>query len=244
MNGRHSHDHRPPTAAGRHARALAWALALRSDFLVVEIAAGFWTGSLALLADAGHMLTDASALVLALFAAWLAGAPPTPTKTKGNCRVEIVAAGVNALVLFALSAAILYEAYRRFVTPPDVLGGPMVVVAVVGLLVNLASRWLLRAGAHESLNVKGVYPEVVRPGWLWRGGLRGRHPAPVACGGAPGVGSRGAGRGRCPLVGMDTAPDKAGLMRRRVEFRELADGGRHLFLINAFKHEDAAPPSR
>lgn len=161
MSGGHSHDQRPRTAAGRHARALAWALALTSAFLVVEVAAGFWTGSLALLADAGHMLTDAGALVLALFAAWVAAKPPTPMKTYGYYRVEILAALVNALVLLAISAAILYEAYRRFNGPPDVLGGPMIAVAAVGLLVNLASMWLLRAGAHESLNVKGAYLEVV-----------------------------------------------------------------------------------
>ncbi len=161
MSSGHSHDRRLRTAAGRHARALAWALALTSGFLVVEVAAGFWTGSLALLADAAHMLTDAGALALALFAAWFAGKPPTPTKTYGYYRVEILAAVVNALVLLAISAAILYEAYRRFIAPPDVLGGPMIGVAAVGLVVNLAGMWLLRAGAHESLNVKGAYLEVL-----------------------------------------------------------------------------------
>jgi cobalt-zinc-cadmium efflux system protein len=128
---------------------------------VIEVAGAFWTGSLALLADAGHMLTDVGGLGLALFATWLAARPPTPEKTYGYYRVEVLAAFVNALVLLAISAFILYEAYQRFLAPPAVLGGPMLAVAVAGLLANVAGMWLLHAGASESLNIKGAYLEVL-----------------------------------------------------------------------------------
>ena len=134
---------------------------LTSAFLIVEVVAGFLTGSLALLADAGHMLTDAGALALALFAVWFAAKPPTATKTYGYYRVEILAALVNAVVLLVISVAILYEAYRRLLAPPEVLGVPMILVAAMGLAVNLVGIWLLRAGSRESLNVKGAYFEVL-----------------------------------------------------------------------------------
>ena len=157
----HTHRHGPRTPAGRHIRPLALSLVLTSVFLVVEVAAGFLTGSLALLADAGHMLADAGALALALFAVWFATKPPTATKTYGYYRVEILAALINAVVLLVISAAILYEAYRRLLAPPDVLGAPMMLVAAIGLAVNLVGVWLLRAGSRESLNVKGAYFEVL-----------------------------------------------------------------------------------
>src|SRR5438876_12274024 len=121
--------HRPAdqrrSATGRHARRLTVTLVLTSGFLVVEVAAAFWTGSLALLADAGHMLTDVGGLALALFAGWMASKPPTPAKTYGYYRAEILAALVNALVLLVVAGAVLVEAYRRLRAPPDVLGGPM-----------------------------------------------------------------------------------------------------------------------
>jgi cobalt-zinc-cadmium efflux system protein len=152
---------RAQTAAGHHTGRLIWTLGLTGSFLIVEVVGGLWTGSLALLADAGHMLTDVGGLSLTLFAAWVAAKPPTPEKTYGYYRVEILAALVNALVLLAISVFLLYEAYRRFLAPPPVLGGPMLVVAVAGLLVNLAGMWLLRAGARESLNLKSAYLEVL-----------------------------------------------------------------------------------
>ena len=154
-------SHTPRTAAGRHTGALAWTLGLTGGFLLIEVAGALWTGSLALLADAGHMLSDVGGLGLALFATWFAARPPTPAKTYGYYRVEILAALVNALILLGIAAFILYEAYHRFGSPPDVLGGPMLVVAVAGLLVNLASMWLLHAGSGESLNLKGAYLEVL-----------------------------------------------------------------------------------
>jgi len=114
-----------PTAAARSRGKLAAALGLTLAFLVVEVAGAWWTGSLALLADAGHMLTDAGGLALALFAIWVAGRPPTPEKTYGYYRAEILAALVNGLVLLAVAAGILWEAYRRLLAPPAVLGAPM-----------------------------------------------------------------------------------------------------------------------
>lgn len=157
----HAPDGDARTPAGRHTQALLWTLGLTGGFLLIEVAGGLLTGSLALLADAGHMLTDVGSLGLALFAIWIAARPPTPSKTYGYYRVEILAALVNAIVLLAISAFIQYEAYRRFLSPPPVLGGPMLAVAAAGLGVNLTGMWLLRRGAGESLNLRGAYLEVL-----------------------------------------------------------------------------------
>jgi cobalt-zinc-cadmium efflux system protein len=129
--------------------------------MLVELIAAFWTGSLALLADAGHMLTDAGALGLALFATWIAARPPTPAKTYGYYRAEILAALLNALVLLIVAGAILVEAWRRWHTPAPVQAGPMAAVAAGGLGVNLVCAWLLHHGAAHSLNVRAAYLEVV-----------------------------------------------------------------------------------
>ncbi|HEU4370924.1 MAG TPA: cation diffusion facilitator family transporter [Methylomirabilota bacterium] len=155
------HAHARVTAASRSRPVLALTLALTCAFLVVELIAGFWTGSLALLADAGHMLTDAGALALALFATWIASRPPTPAKTYGYYRAEILAALVNALVLLVVAGAILAEAWQRLRQPAPVLAGPMAVVAGLGLGVNLACARLLHRGAAESLNVRAAYLEVL-----------------------------------------------------------------------------------
>ena len=153
--------HARATAATRSRAVLAQTLALTGAFLVVELAAAFWTNSLALLADAGHMLTDAGALALALFATWIAARPPTPAKTYGYYRAEILAALVNALVLLVVAGAILTEAWQRLREPAPVLAGPMAVVAALGLGVNLACAWLLHDGASASLNVRAAYLEVL-----------------------------------------------------------------------------------
>src|SRR5688572_6162571 len=121
------------TAASRSWRRLLLTLVLTGGFLVVEVGGALWTGSLALAADAGHMLTDVAGLALALFAIWIAGRPPTPEKTFGYYRVEILAALVNALVLLAVAGFILVEAYRRVFAPREVLGLPMLAVAALGL---------------------------------------------------------------------------------------------------------------
>lgn len=156
-----AHADHAATRAGQHTRPLVTTLALTTTFLVVEVVGAIWTGSLALLADAGHMLTDVGGLVLALFAIRFAAKPPTPEKTYGFYRVEILAALANALVLLGISAFILYEAYRRFQDPPPVLGRPMLVVATVGLAVNIVGVGLLRSRSQESLNLKGAYLEVL-----------------------------------------------------------------------------------
>lgn len=107
------------------------------------------------------MLTDVGGLALALFAIWFASRPASPSKTYGYLRTEVLAALANAVVLLLLTAYILYEAYQRFLEPPEVLSLPMLVVAVVGLVVNLISMRLLAAGSEESLNLKGAYFEVL-----------------------------------------------------------------------------------
>lgn len=151
----------PATAAGRHRKNLVRALALTSAFMAVEVVGGLWTGSLALLADAGHMLTDAGGLALALLAIRFSERPRTPQKTYGYVRMEVLSALTNAVVLLMLTLYIFYEAYQRYLNPPEILGGPMLAVAATGLVVNLISMKLLSAGSQKSLNVKGAYFEVL-----------------------------------------------------------------------------------
>ena len=153
----------PPhaTAAARSRGRLAAALGLTLAVLVIEVAGALLSGSLALLADAGHMLTDAGGLALALFAIWIAARPPTPEKTYGYYRAEILAALVNGAALLVVAGGILVEAYRRLLAPPDVLAAPMLAVAAVGLVANLGCAWLLRADAGASLNVRGAYLHVL-----------------------------------------------------------------------------------
>ena len=149
------------TAGAKHARKLAWALAMTATYMVAEVVGGLWTGSLALLADAAHMLTDVGGLALALLAIRFAAREATPQRTFGYLRMEVLSALANAVVLLLLTVYILYEAYQRFLSPPEVLSGPMLVVAAIGLAVNLVSMWLLSSGSSESLNVRGAYFEVL-----------------------------------------------------------------------------------
>ncbi|PYN96472.1 MAG: cation transporter [Candidatus Rokuibacteriota bacterium] len=155
-----THVHRETAAHGSRRRLLA-VLGLTGSFLVVEVLGAMWTGSLALAADAGHMFTDVAGVGLALFAIWIAARPPTPEKTFGYYRVEILATVVNALLLLAVALAILVEAYQRLLAPRDVLGPPMMVIAGAGLGVNLISAWLLHHGASASLNIRAAYLEVL-----------------------------------------------------------------------------------
>lgn len=136
-------------------------LALTATYMVAEIVGGLWTGSLALLADAAHMATDVGGLAFALFAIWIGRRPPDAKKTYGYFRAEILAALANGAVLFGVAFYILYEAYQRFRDPVRVASGAMLAVAAVGLAVNLIGMYLLKAGAGESLNVKGAYLEVM-----------------------------------------------------------------------------------
>ncbi len=149
------------TAAGKHAGRLAWAFGLTSAYMIAEVIGGLITGSLALLADAAHMLTDAGGLALALIAIRFAQREATPQRTYGYLRMEILSALANAVVLLLLTVYILYEAVQRFLAPPDVMSGPMLIVASIGLGVNLISMRLLAGGSSESLNVKGAYFEVL-----------------------------------------------------------------------------------
>lgn len=136
-------------------------LGMVGGFLVVEVIVGLLTNSLALLADAGHMFTDAAGIGLALLAIWFAGRPATQEKTFGYYRLEIFAAVANAVILLGVAAFILYEAVQRFARPPEVIGLPMLDVAVIGLVVNLVSMRLLHGGAQASLNLRGAYLEVL-----------------------------------------------------------------------------------
>ena len=154
------HGHRA-TAAARSRGRLTTTLTLTGAFLVVEVGAAFWTGSLALAADAGHMLTDVGGLALALFAMWIAGRPPTPAKTFGYYRAEILAALVNAVVLMVVAAFILVEAYQRVLAPRELAGPAMLTVALLGLGVNLAGALLLHRTAGTSLSVRAAYLEVL-----------------------------------------------------------------------------------
>lgn len=130
--------------------------------MLAEAVGGWWTGSLALLADAGHMLTDAAALALALLAAWFGSRPATPSKTYGYYRLEILAAFGNGVALVVVSLFILYEAYERWLMPPVIeRGGLMTAVAVGGLIVNLACAWMLHGEHEHDLNMHGAWLHVL-----------------------------------------------------------------------------------
>lgn len=149
------------SAGSRNKRSLAIVFGLTSLYLIVEVVGGLLTKSLALLADAGHMLTDVAGVGLALLAIRFAERPASPERTYGYYRFEILAALTNAVVLILISLYILYEAYQRFLNPPKVESGAMLGVAAVGLAVNLIGMYILRAGSKESLNMKGAYFEVL-----------------------------------------------------------------------------------
>jgi cobalt-zinc-cadmium efflux system protein len=151
----HHHDHAHST------RALRWALVLTAILLVAEVVGGIASNSLALLADAGHMLTDVGALALSLFVAWFSRQPASPRKTYGYLRWEILAAFLNGATLLLISALIVWEAIGRFRAPEPLAAGTMLVVAIAGLLVNVASAWMLHGSAHASLNVRGAYLHVL-----------------------------------------------------------------------------------
>jgi len=154
----HAHNH---SAAGKNKKRLAIVLGLTTAYLVAEVIGGLLTHSLALLADAGHMLTDVAGLAFALLAIRFAERPATPERTYGYYRIEILSVLVNAVVLVGISLYILYEAYERFRNPPEVQSGGMLAVALVGLVVNIAGIYLLKSASEESLNMKGAYFEVL-----------------------------------------------------------------------------------
>jgi len=155
MSAGHSH-----AAEGGHERNLWIALGLTATYMIAEIVGGLVTGSLALLSDAAHMFTDVMALAISLAAIRIGRRPADRKRTFGYYRFEILAAAVNAVVLFGVGLYILVEAYERFRSPPEVQSGGMLAVAVIGLIVNFVAIRLLQAGSEESLNVKGAYLEV------------------------------------------------------------------------------------
>ena len=142
-------------------RVLLVALALTTAFLVIEVVGAFLTNSLALLADAGHMVTDVASLSLALFAIWFAARPHSPQRSYGYYRVEILAALGNGFALWLIAAYIFFEAAQRFQATPEVQAGPVLVVGAFGLAVNLVSALLLFPSSETSLNVQGAFLHVV-----------------------------------------------------------------------------------
>jgi cobalt-zinc-cadmium efflux system protein len=157
----HSHGGGGHSHGESSRRVLSKALAITATYTVAEVIGGLITGSLALLADAGHMLSDNFSLGLALFAFWLSAKPPTPERSFGYKRAEILAALFNGVTLVAISIWIFYEAYRRFQDPPEILGGWMLTVAVMGLFVNVAAAWVLTRSEAESLNLQGALRHIL-----------------------------------------------------------------------------------
>jgi cobalt-zinc-cadmium efflux system protein len=156
---RHDHGHRH--AAGASRLALAGAFAITAAFLIVEVVGGVISGSLSLLADAGHMLGDVGALGMSLWASHLAAKPPDQSKSFGYRRAEVLAAFINALALFVIVAMILREIPERFASEHQVLEGPMMIVALAGLVANLSSGAILARASRHSINVKGALMHVL-----------------------------------------------------------------------------------
>lgn len=159
----HAHSHLHLEGGGDPAlqRRLRWALALTFLFLVAEVVGGFLANSLALLADAGHMLTDVAALALSLFVAWFSRQPAAPEKTYGYLRWEILAALLNGATLLVVSGFIIVEAFGRLRAPEPVATGLMLAVALGGLLVNALCAWILQPLHQHSLNARGAYLHVL-----------------------------------------------------------------------------------
>ncbi len=152
------HDH--GSSGIKYEKPLWWAFGLTTVFLVAEVVGGLLTNSLALLSDAAHMGTDVIALAISLVAVRLSRKPPDARRTYGYARMEAIGALINGGLLFLVAAYILWEAAGRFRQPPEVMSGGMLLIATLGLVVNLISMRLLKAGSRSSLNVRGAYLEV------------------------------------------------------------------------------------
>ncbi|MBP3974928.1 cation diffusion facilitator family transporter [Pseudoxanthomonas spadix] len=152
------HDH--GISEIKHEKPLWWAFGLTSAFLIAEVVGGLLTNSLALLSDAAHMMTDVFALAISLFAVRLSRRPADAKRTYGYARMEAIGAMINGGLLFVVAGYILWEAAGRFRQPPEVSSSGMLVIATIGLVVNLISMRLLKAGSGTSLNVRGAYLEV------------------------------------------------------------------------------------
>ncbi|MFT4109244.1 cation diffusion facilitator family transporter [Propionicimonas sp.] len=158
----HDHDHAHGlTATGRHRRRLVAVVAITATVFVAEVIGGLLSGSLSLLADAGHMLSDSAGLVIALVAAHLAARPPTKARTFGLQRAEVLAALVNGVLLVAIATSVLIGAILRWQSPPEVDSGLMLWVALAGVAANIAGLLILREGREASLNLRGAYLEVL-----------------------------------------------------------------------------------
>jgi cobalt-zinc-cadmium efflux system protein len=153
--------HTHGTAASQHRSTLTLVFAITLVVFVVEAIGGFVSDSLALLADAGHMFTDVAGIGLALGAIWVAGRPTSDERTFGFLRLEILAAVLNALLLFGIAGFVLYEAWQRLSDPPEIRSGLMLAVAVIGLAANAVSLYLLRDAHRSSLTMRGAYLEVM-----------------------------------------------------------------------------------
>ena len=154
-----AHAHGSAAAANRS--RLSAVLVLSLGILAVEVVGGIAANSLALLADAGHVLTDVAGVAMALIAIWFAQRPATNGRTFGYLRVEILAAVANAVLLFGIAAFVLFEAWQRLSRPPEVASGVMLAFALVGLVANAVGLYLLRDAQRESLNMRGAYLEVL-----------------------------------------------------------------------------------
>ncbi|MDR6372527.1 cobalt-zinc-cadmium efflux system protein [Chryseobacterium bernardetii] len=149
------------SAGSRHKKSLLIVLCLSGTYLIAEVVGGIMTNSLALLADAAHMLTDVVGLLLAFIAIKIGERKADPSRTYGYYRTEILAAVVNAVVLLGISIYVLFEAYQRFQNPPEVQSKSMLIVAGIGLIVNIVGMMILRKDSEGSLNMKGAYFEVL-----------------------------------------------------------------------------------
>lgn len=180
MGHDHNHDHSRLTRTGR----LKAALAITTVYMIAEAVGGWLTNSLALIADAGHMLTDVAALTLTLAAIWFAVRPATAKKTFGYYRLEILAAFINGIALALISLWVIYEAYGRWQSPPQIDGSNLTLIAFGGLVVNIVAAKLLHHGHHHDLNMRGAWLHVIGDllgsvtaivagvlivafGWLW-----------------------------------------------------------------------------
>jgi len=157
MSHHHSHAH------GEHSgkKRLIQAICITGCWFIIELAGGIYSNSLALIADAAHMLTDLGALSLSLFALHISTRPATPKKTYGYLRAEILAALANGIFLVLIGLYIFYEAYQRFLEPREVKSLPMLIVAITGLLANLVTAALLYRSRNESLNLRGAFLHVM-----------------------------------------------------------------------------------
>ncbi|GAB3538039.1 cation diffusion facilitator family transporter [Arthrobacter tecti] len=157
----HSHGPHPVTATGKHRKKLVLVMAITLAVVVVQVIGAVLSGSLSLLADAGHMLSDAAGVFIALLAAWIASRPATDRSTYGYQRAEVLAALANAVLLMVIAAVITIEAVRRFSEPSDVRTDIMLIAAVLGAAANLVCLLILHGGHKESLNIRGAYLEVL-----------------------------------------------------------------------------------